>query len=128
MDAAQEIPFSSMVTAMARNGVDVGIRVSGLERTWYTAPTYPGLFLPGYSEADANPDLGDSTMRQGDRRARCIRDGGGARYGAIRRRYPARRSALFAGDGHHHNRSKPRLHLAGARACRSTSALMFARS
>ena len=66
MDAAQEIPFSSMVTAMARNGVDVGIRVSGLERTWYTGPAdIPlGLFLPGYSEADANPDLGDSAITE----------------------------------------------------------------
>jgi hypothetical protein len=66
MDAAHGVPFSSLVTAMARNGVDVGIRVSGLGPAWFTGPAdVPvGLFLPGFSEADANPDLGDSAITE----------------------------------------------------------------
>jgi hypothetical protein len=66
MDAAHGVPFSSMVTAMARNGVNVGIRVSGLGGRWFTGPAdVPvGLFLPGFSEADANPDLGDSAITE----------------------------------------------------------------
>lgn len=66
MDAAHGVPFSSMVTAMARNGVNVGIRVSGLGAAWFTGPAdIPvGLFLPGFSEADANPDIGDSAITE----------------------------------------------------------------
>jgi hypothetical protein len=66
MDAAHGVPYSSIVTAMARNGVNVGIRVSGLDRQWYVGPAdVPvGLFLPGFSEADANPDIGDSAITE----------------------------------------------------------------
>lgn len=64
--AAEGIPFSTLVTAMARNGVEVGIRVSGAGEQWFTAPaTVPhGLYFAGYSEADANPDLGDSAVTE----------------------------------------------------------------
>ena len=66
MDAAHGVPGSSLVTAMARNGVDFGIRVSGLGDKWYTspAPLINGLFFPGYSAEDANPDLGDSCITE----------------------------------------------------------------
>lgn len=66
MDAAAGVAGSSLVTAMARNGVDFGIRVSGLGARWFTvrAPIVEGLFFPGYSAADANPDLGDSTITE----------------------------------------------------------------
>ncbi len=66
MDAAHGVAGSSMVTAMARNGVEFGIRVSGLGERWFTAPApvVDGLFFPGYSAADANPDLGDSTITE----------------------------------------------------------------
>lgn len=66
MDAASNIPWSTMVTAMARNGVEVGIRVSGLGDRWFTAPApmVRGLFFSGYSETDANPDLGDSAITE----------------------------------------------------------------
>ena len=37
-DAAHGIEHSTMVTAMARNGVNIGIRVSGLGDRWFTAP------------------------------------------------------------------------------------------
>ena len=49
---------------MSRNGTDFGIRVSGTGDTWFTAPVEmpQGLYFPGFSEADANPDMGDSTI------------------------------------------------------------------
>ncbi len=66
MDAAHGIPHSTVVTAMARNGVTVGIRVSGLGQRWFEAPAdVPvGLFFPGFSQADANMDLGDSAITE----------------------------------------------------------------
>jgi hypothetical protein len=66
LDAAHGVPRSSMVTAMARNGVEFGIRVSGLGERWFTAPApvVNGLFFPGYSAADAAPDLGDSAITE----------------------------------------------------------------
>ena len=64
--AADGIGYSTVVTALARNGVEVGIRVSGLGSAWFTAPaTVPdGLYFPGFSRADANPDLGDSAISE----------------------------------------------------------------
>ena len=66
LDPAQYIPYSTMVTAMTRNGTDFGIRVSSLGNQWFTAPALAvkGLYFPGYSAADANPDLGDSTITE----------------------------------------------------------------
>jgi len=64
--AAHGIPFSSVVTTMARNGTDFGIRVSGLDDRWYVGPAQPvkGLYFSGYTEEDANPDIGDSTISE----------------------------------------------------------------
>ncbi|MDR7484489.1 MAG: DUF1116 domain-containing protein [Armatimonadota bacterium] len=66
MDAAHGIAGSTIVTAMARNGTDFGIRVSGLGQRWFTAPAEvpDGLYFAGYSAADANPDIGDSTITE----------------------------------------------------------------
>jgi hypothetical protein len=63
---AANIPFSTMVTAIGRNGVHVGIQVSGAGKKWFTAlgKVPQGLYFPGYSEADANPDLGDSAITE----------------------------------------------------------------
>ncbi|MCC6501023.1 MAG: DUF1116 domain-containing protein [Anaerolineales bacterium] len=66
-DAAHGVEGSTIVTTMARNGTDFGIRVSGLgERQWFTAPAEipVGLFFSGYSQADANPDIGDSAITE----------------------------------------------------------------
>ena len=65
-DAAQNIPYSTMVTAMARNGVNIGIRVSGWGNQWFIAPEAQvfGLYFPGYTEDDANPDIGDSAIME----------------------------------------------------------------
>jgi Protein of unknown function (DUF1116) len=65
-DAAHGVEGSTLVTAMARNGTDFGIRVSGLGERWFTAPaqTPDGLYFSGFSAADANPDIGDSTITE----------------------------------------------------------------
>jgi hypothetical protein len=66
LDAAHSIEHSTMVTAMARNGVDFGIRVSGLGDRWFTGPANipDGLYFPGFDERDAAPDLGDSAITE----------------------------------------------------------------
>ena len=66
LDAGQGVEYSTLVTAMARNGVEFGIRVSGTGDLWFTAPApmVDGLFFPGYSQADAAPDLGDSAITE----------------------------------------------------------------
>jgi hypothetical protein len=63
-DPARGIDSSSVVTAMSRNGTEFGIRVSGTGDTWFTAPVEMpvGLYFPGYSAKDANPDMGDSAI------------------------------------------------------------------
>lgn len=66
MDVANGIENSTLVTAMARNGVEFGLRVAGTGDEWFTTPVGPadGLFFPGYGPDDANPDLGDSAITE----------------------------------------------------------------
>jgi hypothetical protein len=66
MDAAHGIEGSTVVTCMARNGTEFGIRVSGLGDRWFTAPAEipKGLYFPGFGDEDANPDIGDSTITE----------------------------------------------------------------
>lgn len=66
MDAANGIADSTLVTVMARNGVDFGLRIAATGDEWFTTPVGPadGLFFPGYGPADANPDLGDSAITE----------------------------------------------------------------
>jgi len=66
LDAAAGVEHSSMVTAMARNGVNFGIRLSGTGERWFQAPANPvdGLYFPGYAKADAAADLGDSSITE----------------------------------------------------------------
>jgi hypothetical protein len=63
-DPARGIASSSIVTAMSRNGTEFGIQVSGLGDAWFTAPVEMpiGLYFPGYTQQDANPDMGDSAI------------------------------------------------------------------
>lgn len=65
-DPAYGIEYSTIVTAMARNGTEFGIRVSGMGDEWFTAPSpeVDGLFLPGYSASDAGFDMGDSAITE----------------------------------------------------------------
>ena len=66
VDAASGVPGSSLVTTMARNGTEFGIRLSGTGDAWFTAPApvVDGLFLGSYTAADANPDIGDSAITE----------------------------------------------------------------
>ncbi|MFC4590388.1 DUF1116 domain-containing protein [Sphaerisporangium corydalis] len=65
-DAARDVPGSSLVVAMARNGTDFGVQVSGLGDRWFTGPAGvpDGLYLGAYGPDDANPDIGDSTITE----------------------------------------------------------------
>ncbi|MGN6680388.1 MAG: DUF1116 domain-containing protein [Streptosporangiaceae bacterium] len=66
LDAARDIPGATMVVAMARNGTDFGIQVSGTGNQWFIAPALvpDGLYLAGYGPQDANPDIGDSAITE----------------------------------------------------------------
>jgi hypothetical protein len=66
MDPVRSIEACSLVAAMCRNGTDFGVRVSGTGDEWFTAPVEmpQGLYFPGYSERDANPDMGDSAIME----------------------------------------------------------------
>ncbi|MDE0180135.1 MAG: DUF1116 domain-containing protein [Caldilineaceae bacterium] len=65
-DAAHGVEGCTLVTTMARNGTEFGIRVSGLGERWFTAPCPQpvGLYFPGFSAEDGNPDIGDSTITE----------------------------------------------------------------
>jgi hypothetical protein len=65
-DAGRDVPGSTVVVAMARNGTDFGIQVSGTGSRWFTGPanTPEGLYLGDYGPEDANPDIGDSAITE----------------------------------------------------------------
>ncbi len=67
LDPARNIEGSTMVVAMARNGTDFGIQISGMGDEWFTAPApVPpnALYFPGFTKDDANPDIGDSSITE----------------------------------------------------------------
>ncbi len=66
VDAAHGIKGSTIVSVMARNGTDFGIRISGLGDRWFTAPVAvpKGLYFPGFTEEDSSGDIGDSTITE----------------------------------------------------------------
>jgi hypothetical protein len=66
LDAGHGVEGATIVTAIARNGVETGIRVAGTGDRWFTAPApkIEGVYFPGYSADDANPDLGDSAITE----------------------------------------------------------------
>lgn len=63
-DPAKGIKYSSLLTAMSRNGTEFGIKVAGTGDSWFTALSNmpEGLYFPGYGPEDANPDMGDSAI------------------------------------------------------------------
>lgn len=65
-DAGHGVEGSTIMTVMARNGTDLGIRVSGLGDEWFTGPVGQprGLYFPGYTADDASGDIGDSTITE----------------------------------------------------------------
>jgi hypothetical protein len=66
LSAAEGEPRSTLVTVMARNGTDFGIQVAALPGRWFggAAQHVRGLYFPGFSAADANPDIGDSAITE----------------------------------------------------------------
>jgi len=64
MDAAASVKGSTLVTAMSRNGTNFGIKIGALGDRWFTAPSLmpEGLYFPGFTSDDANPDMGDSAI------------------------------------------------------------------
>jgi hypothetical protein len=66
LDAGSGVAGSTIVTTIARNGTEVGIRVSGLGARWFTAPApaIQGVYFPGFGPEDANPDIGDSAITE----------------------------------------------------------------
>jgi hypothetical protein len=66
LDPARGVKRSSIVVVMARNGTDFGVQLSGTGDAWFTGPADvpDALFFPGYSRADANPDIGDSAITE----------------------------------------------------------------
>ena len=67
MNAAHGIEYSTVVSAMATNGVEFGIRISGLGDEWFKAPAprqERGKLFKGFTEEDANPVFGDSYISE----------------------------------------------------------------
>jgi len=66
LDAARNIPNSSLAVVMARNGTEFGVQLSGTGNDWFTgpAPVPDALFFAGFSKKDANPDIGDSAITE----------------------------------------------------------------
>ncbi len=64
--ASEGIPFASVLSVMARNGTEFGIQLASQPGRWFTGPAQQvdGLYFPGYSAADANPDIGDSAIME----------------------------------------------------------------
>jgi len=65
-DAAHGVEGSTVMTTMARNGTELGIRISGLGDKWFTGPVGQpdGLYFPGFTAEDASGDIGDSTITE----------------------------------------------------------------
>lgn len=66
LEPAEGIEGATVLTMMARSGTDFGIRMAGMPDRWFVAPAdiVDGLYLPGFTAADANPDIGDSTVTE----------------------------------------------------------------
>jgi hypothetical protein len=63
--AAAGVPGSALVTVVARNGVEVGVQLSGTGGAWFTGPAAlpdPARLEPGYGPGDMQRDLGDSAI------------------------------------------------------------------
>ena len=108
MDAARDVPGSSLVTVLSRNGTEFGIQTAGTGDRWFTGPaqTPVGLFLGDYGPEDANPDIGDSAIME------AYGVGGFSMaaapgHRAVRRRHGARRAGDDRADVPAHARGEP---------------------
>ncbi len=65
-DTIVGLSWSTVISTIARNGTDFGLRIAGLGKRWFTspAPRVEGHYFPGFDEESANPDIGDSTITE----------------------------------------------------------------
>ena len=99
LEPAEGIPGSTVVTVMARNGTDFGIRVSATGDRWYVcqAGMPAGLWLPGFTADGRQP--GHRRQRDHrDRRHRRLCHGRRAGDRQVRRRHPRGCAERDAGD------------------------------
>ncbi len=62
---ASEVPDSSAVVTMARNGTTFGVQVTGAGDGWFTASAPPvehAMYYSGYGPESSAPDIGDSAV------------------------------------------------------------------
>lgn len=66
LDAARNIPNSSIAVVMARNGTDFGVQLAGTGNKWFVGEALvpDALFFPGFTKDDANRDIGDSAITE----------------------------------------------------------------
>lgn len=67
MEPAMGVKNSTIVTVMARNGVEAGIKVADSGERWFTGPAQffdTAIFFPPFSSSDANRDIGDSAISE----------------------------------------------------------------
>jgi len=67
VDPAKNVPYSTIVTTLARNGVEFGIKVSALGEQWFTAPSpkiKTSFFSPKWDDSVATHDMGDSSITE----------------------------------------------------------------
>jgi len=66
-DPCMNVPYSTIVTCMTRNGVDFGIRISGLGDEFFTAPAnkpFAAMMFEEYNDNDMGCDMGDSAITE----------------------------------------------------------------
>lgn len=66
MDTVVDVPGSTIVSCMATNGVNLGVKVAGLGNRWITGPAgyAQGNYFQGFTEEDASRVLGDSYVSE----------------------------------------------------------------
>ena len=91
VDAGHGVEGSTIVTVMARNGTEFGIRVSGLGDRWFTAPVAvpKGLYFPGFTEEELQRGYRGQHHHR-DSWHRRVRDGECPCHRNFRKRLPTR--------------------------------------
>ena len=111
VEPAEGVEGSSIVIVMARNGTDFGIKIAAMPDRWFTAPSgkVQGLYFPGFTEDDANPDIGDSTITETAGYGGFAMAAAPGDY-AVRRRHAADGDRCDARDVRDHVQRTRRLH------------------
>lgn len=102
LDRAAGVEGSSLVTAIARNGIDCGVQVAGLPGRWFNAPaSLPvGDWFDGRGPADTHADLGDSAIMEAFGLGGCIAHASPEIAAAMGRSWPEAQDAGEAMRAH----------------------------